>query len=205
MVIECYDLFKSKFPFSKPVENSYGAGNAWDALYNSKKPSNNYGGNGSFNPPPASNNWGSPSSWNNNTNTNANNWGASNQGWPNNNTANNGWNNNNANWNNNNPNPNTWGNNNWTEPTNNNNWNSPNTVNNNIWGPNPNNNTWGQPVGGMGGMGGMGGLVGTNVNGTIASAQKLVGKQKQSLAQMGAQYAKVIEKVQQLDVTKRSL
>lgn len=57
----------------------------------------------------------------------------------------------------------------------------------------------------MGGMGGMGGIVGSNVNGTIASAQKLVGKQKQSMSQMGAQYVKVIEKVQQLDITKRSL
>ena len=31
-------------------------------------------------------------------------------------------------------------------------------------------------MGAIGGMGGMGGIVGSNVNGTIASAQKLVGK-----------------------------
>lgn len=51
----------------------------------------------------------------------------------------------------------------------------------------------------------MGGIVGSNVNSTIASAQKLVGKQKQGLSQMGGQYVKVIEKVQMLDIAKRSL
>jgi hypothetical protein len=56
-------------------------------------------------------------------------------------------------------------------------------------------------------MGGMGGIVsgGASTTNTIASAQKLVGKQKQTLAQMNTQYVKIIEKVQLLDVSKQSL
>ena len=55
-------------------------------------------------------------------------------------------------------------------------------------------------------MGGMSGIMGTgNVTGNIASAQKLVGKQKQNLQQMNGHYLKLIEKVQHLDATKYAL
>ena len=53
----------------------------------------------------------------------------------------------------------------------------------------------------------MSGIIGggSNVTGTIASAQKLVGKQKQSLTQLNVPYLKAIEKIQILDITKQSL
>ncbi|XP_031505788.1 uncharacterized protein LOC116268129 [Nymphaea colorata] len=193
VVIECYDIFKSRFPFSKPIaENPTYSNNAWDNLYNSKKPTNNNTG-GWNNPPPVNPNGG----WGTNNNTG---WGANQQAssWGNNNnntgwggSNNNTWgsNNNNTGWN---ANTNTWG----------------NQSSNSSWGSN--NNTWGAAggaIGGaIGGMGGMGGIMGSsNVTNTIASAQKLVGKQKQTLQQMNAQYLKVIDKVQVLDVTKQSL
>lgn len=186
VVIECYDIFKNRFPFSKPVaENPTYSNNAWDNLYNSKKPTNNSGlnNNGGWNNPSVNpnsgwgnNNWGSnqPSSWGNNNN----NWGGSN---------NNTWGNNNNGWNTNAASTNTWGN----QPA------------NNSWGSN---SSWGGTGGAIGGMGGMGGIMASsNVTNSIASAQKLVGKQKQTLQQMNAQYLKAIEKVQVLDVTKQSL
>jgi hypothetical protein len=216
VVIECYDMFKNRFPFSKPVAEG-NSGNAWDNLYNSKKgttgttSSNFIGGyNNPTNPP------------NNNWNANSNNgWGSSNPQWGN-APQNPGWGGNNNNWgasNNNNwggsnnagwggnTSANTWGSN---PPANN--WNNPPVNNppvNNAWGNS--NSAWGGVSGGMGGMGGgMGGMSGimsggSNVTTSIASAQKLVGKQKQTLQQMNGQYLKLIEKVQVLDATKQSL
>lgn len=52
----------------------------------------------------------------------------------------------------------------------------------------------------------MSGIMGnTNITNTIASAQKLVGKEKQTLSQMNTTYAKAIEKIQHLDITLQSL
>jgi hypothetical protein len=189
VVIECYDIFKSRFPFSKPVieNNNYG-NNAWDSLYNSKKQpinnNNNYGGSGSFN----------NTGWGSNPNTNAN------TGWGN-NQANNGWNTNANNWGG--SNTNTWGSSSGWNTTANNTWGNP-PANNppaNNWG---NAGGWGGTAA-TGGMGGMGGIMGSNATSSIASAQKLVGKQKQTLQQMNGQYLKVIEKVQVLDIAKQSL
>jgi hypothetical protein len=190
VVIECYDTFKSRFPFSKPIENSY-SNNAWDALYVNKPSSNTSANTGGWG---ASNNQGS---WGNNNN----------QGWGN--SANTGWNANtnpNSNWSSNNPPSNNawtgaqqnWGGNKGGWGGNTNTWNdNANTG----WGNNT--NTWGQQVGGMGGMGGIMGSSSSVTN--IASSQKLVAKQKQTLNQINAQYLKVIEKVQLLDVSKHSL
>ena len=124
---------------------------------------NSYGGN---------NAWGAPYNNNNNANygflnpnTTNNNW-ATNSNWVNNfaNTSatNNAWGNNNS-----------WGNNNNMGWGNNNNWNN-------------NNNQW------QGGMGGMGGIIGSNPVTTIATAQKYVGKQKQTLTLIKNQYLKVL-------------
>lgn len=172
--MECYDTFKLRFPFSKPVaeNNMYGgSGNAWDNLYNSKNPPINNG----FNNVPA-NNWNNNNAgWNNNQ---ANQWGTTGNNWANNN---NGWGNN--------------PNNGWVNPNTNANTNA------NTWGTG--NNTWNN-----GGMGGMGGIIsggGVGVTNSIASAQKLVGKQKQVLQQINASYAKLIDKNQLLDATKYSL
>jgi len=52
----------------------------------------------------------------------------------------------------------------------------------------------------------MSGIMGTgNVTSNIAAAQKLVGKQKQTLPQMNAHYLKLLEKMQHLDATKYAL
>lgn len=45
----------------------------------------------------------------------------------------------------------------------------------------------------------------TNITNTIASAQKLVGKEKQTLSQINVSYSKAIEKIQHLDITLQSL
>ena len=128
VIIECYDMLKTRFPFTKPVSTSniYGNGNAWDNLYNKNNP--NYG----FNPVnPVNTNAVNPNNWNANT---ANNnvsagWGQTN----------------NVAWGNNN----TWGANNANNNVNPNGWNA-----NNVWGGNNNNNQWGGnvPMGGMGGI-----------------------------------------------------
>lgn len=196
VVIECYDMFKNRFPFSKPVaENNNYSGNAWDALYNAKKGTGSSGGlNNNPNPnnnwsnpsPPPNSGWGNPnagwanqssSGWNAN---NGNNWGGSNNaGWGGNTTSN-------------------WGN----QPANNNSWGS--QPPSNSWGAGNNPNSgWGNAVGGMGGMGGINNSNNSTAN--IASAQKLVGKQKQTLQQINGQYLKLIEKVQVLDATKQAL
>lgn len=195
VVIECYDMFKNRFPFSKPVaENPNYSGNAWDALYNAKKGTGssgaNFGGNNNWNnpSPPPNSGWGNPnagwanqpsSGWNTNNNSN---WGANNNNWGGNNNA--GWGGNaNSNWGNQ-PVNSQWGN----QPASNN------------WGGNNPNSGWGNAVGGMGGIMGS-----SNATANIASAQKLVGKQKQTLQQINGQYIKLIEKVQVLDATKQAL
>jgi hypothetical protein len=127
VIIECYDVLKNRFPFSKPSnENGYGGNNVWGSMYNNNA-NNNNGGFGFVNPNPNVNN----NSWGNN-----NNWGNNNAGWGNNNNnwANNwGGTNNNANsW----GSPSAWGNNTNANWSNNNNW----------------NNQWQGSVGGMGGI-----------------------------------------------------
>ena len=61
IIIESYDILKTRFPFNKPAENFGGGGgsnNAWDQLYNKTNNNNpNYGGGG-FNQPNQNNNWG---------------------------------------------------------------------------------------------------------------------------------------------------
>lgn len=192
-------MFKNRFPFSKPVaENNY-SGNSWDALYNSKKGTGSSGGNfgGGFNTNPSSTN-----NWNNPSNPPNSGWGNSNAGWSN--QQNTAWNANNNNWGGNN---NNWGGNNagwagntssnWNQPANNNWGNQP--ANNN-WTGSSSNSGWGNPMGGMGGI-----ISSNNPTTNIASAQKLVGKQKQTLQQINGQYLKLIEKVQVLDATKQAL
>ena len=198
MVIECNDLFKNRFPFSKPVteNNSYngGSSNAWDTLYNKKNPPpanpvNNYGGGGFVN---NNNNWGAPnvpaSGWNANNN---NSWG---------NNNNNGWGNNNLS----SPNVNNGG---WNTNNNNGGWGANTGANTGGWGGN-NNNSWGAPnnppIGGMSGLINGGNNAANHTN-NIASAQKFVGKQKVSLEKINASYIKVIEKNQQLDVMRQCL
>jgi hypothetical protein len=102
----------------------------------------------------------------------------------------------------------------------NNNWGQPSgpQTSYNAWGANnqqnwPNN--WGNTTGGwgakspMGGMGGImtsgGGFGNGNVTSNIASGQKYVGKQKQTLNQINAMFIKVLEKNQILDATRQSL
>ena len=106
----------------------------------------------------------------------------------------------------NNPGPNNWGGNqggtsNWGQAAN---WGG-----NNNWG-NQNQNQWQQPSkGGMGGIMGGGGMVpgggGSNPTSTIASGQKLVGRQKQTVGSFKNYYLNLIEKTQNLDILKQSL
>jgi hypothetical protein len=150
VIIESYDLFKTKFPFSKPVaENKYvsGANNAWDSVYK-KNTNTNAGFNNNNNV-----------AWGNNNN---NGWGNNNNGWGN---------NNNNTWGNNVPN-NSWGNPNNVAS----NWGD--NANTNNWGQNIN-NPQKEAKGGMSGIigGGMSGIIGGgNINTSIDSAKKLVNK-----------------------------
>lgn len=94
----------------------------------------------------------------------------------------NSWGNNNSNWGNN------WGSNSATNNPwgNNNSWGNNNNAgwgNNNNWS---NNNQW------QGSTGGMGGIMSSNPTNTIATAQKYVGKQKQTLTLIHNQYLKVL-------------
>ena len=191
VIIECYDVLKNRFPFSKPSsENNLGGNNVWGSIYNNKNNGNNNNGEG----------FGFVNA---NTNNNAG-WGNNNTGWNSNNNA--GWNNNsNAGWNNNNNNnwANNWGANNNTNSlgspsswgNNNNNW-----ANNNNWNnQNNQNNQW------QGNTGGMAGIIASNPTNSIAAAQKYVGKQRQTLVFINNQYLKVLEKNQLLDTTKQSL
>lgn len=111
VIIESYDMLKTRFPFSKPTQDIPGKSSPWDALYNKNQPAgfnnnNNMGGmGGGFSGGNNNNNWGG-GNWvqtgNNNT------WGANNNSWGNNNNNNSWGNNNNNNW----GNPGGWGNNN---------------------------------------------------------------------------------------------
>ena len=124
IVIECYDILKSRFPFNKiPNEPVYNGNNVWGGVYNNNGNTNpnNFGGGG-FVPAPVNPN----SAWGN---------GSGSGGWGSNN------------WNNPNPSPNNWSNPNnvaWGGNNNANNW-----GNNNQWGGN--NNQMGG-MGGMGGI-----------------------------------------------------
>lgn len=137
--MESNDVLKTRFPFSKPSENSnsYGGGNPWDKVYNKGAEgnnNNNFGGGG-FNKPVNNNNWGHPG------------WNAANAA-----TGATGGTvaaNNNANW----PQNNTWGKNM--------NVNQNQNMNQGAWG---NANTGQMNTGGMGGM-----MGNNNVAGTIAS------------------------------------
>jgi hypothetical protein len=183
VVIECYDILKSRFPFSKvSSENTYGGNNVWG-----KNSNGNYGGGGFINP-----NTGPGNNWNGNNN-NAN-WGTNNNNNWGNNAGNNGWETNNVAWgaNNANTNPSPWGNNSNPWDTNKTNpWGNNNT---NPWGAN--NQTGG--TGGMGAIGGMGGIINS-------TAQKFTVKQKQTLTQLNVHYTKLLDKTQVLDATKQSL
>ena len=80
--------------------------------------------------------------------------------------------------------------------------------NNNAWGSG--NNNWNNKGGWNGSppqTGGMGGIIGggNNLTAAIASGQKMVGKQKQTIGQLNNYYANLIVKTQQLDVMKQSL
>ena len=140
---------------------------------------NNLGGN-------ASSPWGQM--YNKNNPTNANNFGGGGFNQPN---TNQNWGNNQAGFGNN-----VGGG--WPQTNN----------NNNTWGGGG--NKWNNKAGWNGQApqtGGMGGIMGAGSNPTavIASGQKLVGKQKQTLGQMNNFYANVIVKNQQLDTLKLSL
>lgn len=81
---------------------------------------------------------------------------------------------------------------------------------NNAWGEGANwNNKAGwngsNPPPNTGGMGGIMGGGGSNPTAVIASGQKLVGKQKQTIAQFNNYYSNLIVKNQQLDILKQSL
>lgn len=156
IIIQCYDVLKTRFPFTKPVEHNPVSNNAWDQLYNKNQNNNNVGGGGFNNP--NQNNWGQGgnSQWNK-----AGNWG-----------GNNSW-----------GNQNQWG------------------------GQQPNKGGMGGIMnpGGMGGMGAVGGAVGGGAVAIVASGQKYVGKQKQTLGSLNNYYSNLIAKTQQLDIIKQSL
>lgn len=168
IIIESYDVLKTRFPFTKPTENmGGGGGNPWDQMYNKGGSNQNPGGGFNQN----QNNWGNKqqqpaSQWNQ-----ASLWGGNN----NNNQINNPWANN--------------GNNQWTQP---------------------NKGGMGGIMGGGAAMGaGMGGAMGGAMGGgpasAIASGQKLVGKQKQTLGSLNNYYANLVAKTQHLDTLKQSL
>jgi hypothetical protein len=78
---------------------------------------------------------------------------------------------------------------------NNNNW-----GNNNGWGGNTNNNWAGNQIGGMGALSNN-----NNYVNNIVSAQKYVASQKKTIEKLNINYQKVLEKVQILELTKKSL
>ena len=188
-------MLKTRFPFSKPSMQQSSMGNQWDAMYN--KNNNAWGGNKGNQPNQGNQGgWGGNSAWGGqNNNNNAGGWGG-NQGG--NQGGQGGWGGNSA----------------WVGQNNNNagGWGGNQGGNGGAWDNLPKGGMGGIIAGGvMGGMGGgMGGGIGgvngsPNVNGTIVSAQKLVGTEKKHLDTMNHQYTQLLEKNQGLDVLKRSL